>query len=246
MLEVNINKIELKKVRKKLLLNNIKFTIPANSVYTIIGKNGSGKTSLLLALTGLLSDQKFNVKGSVIFQNKDLLTLPDDVRQYIRKNKIRYVFQDAANTFDSLKTFGYYFNQTTKDLKAVEQLLSYMLLPPHEKLFDMYPYEISGGMAQKIAFCLALLSEPDLLILDEPTSGIDNAAANLILLKLKEYVKQENKSILLVTQDIYFAKKISDKIGILNNHTIKNFYHVHEFFRLTLEELVVELYNYFE
>jgi ABC-type dipeptide/oligopeptide/nickel transport system ATPase component len=94
----------------------------------------------------------------------------------------------------------------------------------------MYPYETSGGMAQRISFILALSAQPDLIILDEPTSGIDAGIANLFLLKLKDLLSAGNHSVLLITQDIEFAKKISNKIALLSDGSLSEFRSVEKFF----------------
>ncbi|MHB8843049.1 MAG: ATP-binding cassette domain-containing protein, partial [Candidatus Aquicultor sp.] len=134
-----------------------------------------------------------------------------------RKEKVRYVFQDTMNSFDHLKTIRYYFDLLAKDKSEIEELTEYFLLPDLKSLYKMYPYEVSGGMAQRISFILALLSHPEIIILDEPTSGIDSAIANLFLLKLKEFTRRNKNSVLLVTQDISFAEKASDEIAYLVN-----------------------------
>ena len=94
----------------------------------------------------------------------------------------------------------------------------------------MYPFEVSGGMAQRISLTLALSAEPELIILDEPTSGIDVGIANLFLLKLKEFAASGNHSVLLVTQDLDFAKRVSNKIARLSNEKLSEFKPVDEFF----------------
>jgi ABC-type dipeptide/oligopeptide/nickel transport system ATPase component len=94
----------------------------------------------------------------------------------------------------------------------------------------MYPYETSGGMAQRISLVLALSAQPGLIILDEPTSGIDVGIANLFLFKLKDFVSENNHSVLLVTQDIDFARKISNKIAWLSNGNLSEFKSVEDFF----------------
>ncbi len=109
--------------------------------------------------------------------------------------------------------------------------LEYFLLPEYEKLSKYHSYELSGGMAQRLSFVLALLSYPKLLILDEPTSGIDAPIANLFLLKLKEFIKKENNSVLLVTQDLFFTKEVSDNVALLSNKTLTDFLPVDEFFK---------------
>jgi ABC-type dipeptide/oligopeptide/nickel transport system ATPase component len=100
----------------------------------------------------------------------------------------------------------------------------------------MHPYEVSGGMAQRISFVLALLSHPEIIILDEPTSGIDSAIANLFMLKLKEFVGNNKNCALLVTQDILFAEKISDRIAYLAGGKLSEFCTVNEFLNNPVDE----------
>ena len=124
----------------------------------------------------------------------------------------------------------YYFNRLAKDKEEINILLSYFILPHYSELCKLYPYEVSGGMAQRISFILALLAHPEIIILDEPTSGIDPAISNLFLLKIKEFVSQGDHSVLLVTHDINFAEKISDEIAFLSDGRLSRFYPKKELF----------------
>ena len=230
MLSVTIEYIALKNRRN--LLSEIKFNIEQKKVYTILGKNGSGKSTLIKSLTQLLDKRFYNVAGSVLFEDKNLLELTGNDLLNIRKDKIKYVFQDSVNSFDHLRTFKYYFNRLIKDQSELDPLLEYFLLPNSSELLPLYPYEVSGGMAQRINFILALLAHPKLIILDEPTSGIDPAIANLFLLKIKDFVEKENASALLVTHDILFAKSISDEMAYLNDGRLTKFCSPQEFFEI--------------
>jgi ABC-type multidrug transport system ATPase subunit len=98
-------------------------------------------------------------------------------------------------------------------------------------------------MAQRISLALALLAHPSLIILDEPTSGVDSAIANLFLLKLKEFVKGDSSSVLLVTQDLSFAKMVSDKIALLSNGSLSEFLSPEEFFRIQNNLSIDEIIN---
>lgn len=220
MLEVKINEIRLNNI---ILLNNINFKFEENKIYTIIGPNGSGKSTLINSLTCLLDKRFYSVNGKVLFHNKDLFSLKYDELLAIRRDYIKYVFQDAINSFDPLKKFEFYFNIFSKNEAEIESLLNFFLLPNKIKLFKLFPYEVSGGMAQRISFVLALLNEPEILILDEPTSGIDSAIANLFLLKIKQFVSKKNHIVLLVTHDIKFADKASQEIAFLANGSISQF-----------------------
>ena len=230
MLNADIDKINLLSgSSKKLLLKNLKFEISSKSIFTILGKNGSGKTTLIKSLTGLLPQNQYEVKGRVEFSKNDLLNLAPEILRSIRKDKIRYVFQDAINSFDPLRKFEYYFNNSDAAMLEIEEQLLYFVLPGYDKISKLYPYELSGGMAQRMSLIFALLAKPNLIILDEPTSGVDYAIVNLIMLKLKEFVMDGENSVIIVTQDINFAEKVSDYIAFISDGTISQFFPANEF-----------------
>jgi len=230
MLKVNIDNITIcNNHTKHLLLKNVNFELLKGKVYTILGKNGTGKSTLIKSLTGLLNKNIFQTNGTVLFEDENILTCDAEKLQQVRFNKIRYVFQDAVNSFDPLKTFQYYFKNSFAARDQIDELLNYFLLPDYNYISQSYPYEVSGGMAQRLSIVLALIANPQLLILDEPTSNIDYAISNLLLLKLKELTK-EDRTVLLVTQDINFAGKASDEISLISDGTISVFKSKIDFF----------------
>ena len=228
---------DIKEIRLKLLasqpslLKNIKFSISSNKIYTVLGENGSGKSTLIKSLAGLLPENQYLVEGSVYFKELDLLKATEEEIRKLRRKKIRYVFQDSINSFDPLRKLGYYFNSSVYKKEEIKKLLDYFLLPAFDKISLMYPFELSGGMAQRLTVVLALAANPELIILDEPTSGIDYTLINLTFLKLKEFVQQNDNAVLLVTQDWNFAEKISDFISLLSNGTLSEFLPANEFFK---------------
>jgi len=225
MLNVDLNSVSLlDEEKRKTILQNIKFDIEKGKVYTILGKNGSGKSTLIKSLTVLLPFELYKINGKVLFNDIDLLNTTEEILQGIRKNNIRYVFQDAANSFDPLKKIKYYFDLTNISPLKIEELLLFFLLPSYKKLSGLHSYELSGGMAQRLLIVLALLANPNILILDEPTSGVDYAVMNLILLKMKNFVRDNDKSVLIVTQDINFALKSSDYIAYLSEGKMTHFF----------------------
>lgn len=244
MLTASIEKIIVDRENSRTtLLNDIRFELNINQIYTIVGKNGTGKTTLIKSLTGLLDKRFYAVNGKVIFEGKDLLSLDNKELKIIRSKKIKYVFQDARNSFDQLKKLKYYFNNLSKPLTEVDEMLTYFLLSKSSELYNIHPYEISGGMAQRISLALALLANPSLIILDELTSGVDSAIANLFLLKLKEFVKNNSSSVLLVTQDLSFANMISNKIALITNGKLTQFLPPDEFFKSQENILADNLIN---
>ncbi len=229
MLNADIKSVSvLEEKRKRIVLQNIRFDIDRGKVYTILGKNGSGKSTLIKSLTSLLPSDIYDINGKVLFEETDLLNTSEEKIKEIRKKHIRYVFQDAANSFDPLKKLKYYFGLSNISPFKIEELLLYFSLPDYKKLSGLHSYELSGGMAQRLLIVLALLANPDLLILDEPTSGVDYAVMNLILLKIKNFVRDNDKSVLIVTQDINFAVKSSDYIAYLSEGSLTKFFNSDE------------------
>lgn len=224
MLNADINSVSIiDEESRRIILQNIKFDVEKGKIYTILGKNGSGKSTLIKTLTNLLPAAQYEIKGRIFFCGTDLLKTSVEKLREIRKNKIRYVFQDVANSLDPLKKLKYYFQLSEAKSEQIEEQLNFFLLPGYKKLSGLHSYELSGGMAQRFLIVLALLANPDLIILDEPTSGVDYAVMNLTLLRLKEFVKGKEKSVLIVTQDINFARKSSDYIAYLSNGKLSNF-----------------------
>ena len=214
---------------EKVLLSGMSFVLADSSINIILGKNGTGKSTLIRALTGLLNKNFYKVSGKVEYNGSDLLTLPESELLKIRRSKIGYVFQDAINSLDPLKNINFYFKRFKNEPEA-DALLNGFLLPGRADLFRLYPYELSGGMAQRLLLILTLLRHPQILILDEPTSGIDTPISNLILLKLKEFVNDTGKSVLLVTQDLQFAANAGDRIAYLADGKLSDFYSNEMFF----------------
>lgn len=224
MLQVDISKISiLSDDQERILLKDIHFTLNANRVYTILGENGSGKSTLIKSLSLLLDKRFFRIDGQILWNKKNLFDASEEELISIRKNQIRYVFQDCVNAFDQLKKIGYYFDLMVEDDSKFLNLLEYFNLPPKSEIKNLYPYELSGGMAQRISIILAVIANPQLLILDEPTSSADTAIINLLIHFLREYVSERKNSVLIVTQDLLFAEKVSDEIASIKNFTLSEF-----------------------
>ena len=117
MLKTVIKELSVK--RDKVLLSGINFELKKNCIHTVLGLNGSGKTTLIKSLTGLLNPQFYSVAGNVFFEGKDILTLDKNELLLLRRDKIKYVFQDAVNSFNHLKTFGYYFDRLAKNKEEI-------------------------------------------------------------------------------------------------------------------------------
>ena len=230
MLKVDIEKITLNNNNVcRELLCNINFTLSDKRVYTILGKNGSGKSTLIKSLTNLLNNDVYKVDGKVYWFSENIFKVDTLRLLELRKKEIKYVLQDLNNNFDPLKKLKYYFDNSGSDEKSISTLLKSFLLPDYQTILNLHSYEISGGMAQRVSLMLAMMANPKLLILDEPTSAIDYANINLIKLKLMDF-KKIGGTVLIVTQDINFAKEISDEMAFLHDNKLSEFMESSVFF----------------
>ena len=140
MLNINIELLNLKGSASVPLLIDVHLKLESGFIYTIIGKNGEGKTTFLKAITNLLDKNKFEIKGNVLYNEIDLLKLEEQNLSAFRKQKIKYVFQDSLKSFDQLKKLKYYFDLFGNN-ESVNELIAYFKLPPREELEPLYPYE---------------------------------------------------------------------------------------------------------
>jgi ABC-type dipeptide/oligopeptide/nickel transport system ATPase component len=246
MLKVDINKITLHNNNAtRELLCNIKFTLSEKQIYTVLGKNGSGKSTLIKSLTALLDKDIYKVTGKVYWYDENIFEMDKLRLLELRKKEIKYVLQDLTNNFDPLKKVKYYFDKSGVNENTISLHLKSFMLPEYGTISNLHSYEISGGMAQRLSFMLAILKKPKLLILDEPTSAIDYANINLIRVKLVDF-KNAGGSVLVVTHDINFAKEISDEIAFLDNNKLSEFTESTMFFNDAEQKPYAGLLNSFK
>lgn len=247
MLKAKLNYLNIKTSTSDIpLLKNIEFNLKRNSINTILGKNGSGKTSFILVLTNLLNNSIYDYSITVELFEQNLFNLSRaELEEYRRKN-IRYVFQDPIGSFDPLKKIKYYFDLLNIEKTEIEMELDLFRLPSYNRLIKMHSYELSVGMAQRINLVLSVLAKPKLLILDEPTSALDLPFINLLVNRLKEFAAKNENIVLVVTQDISFAKTTSDFISLLSEKQLSGFYSTENFFNNNQNEKInkfIDFYN---
>lgn len=213
-LSVNINSIKRNGIGHNVfLLKKIFFELKKKEILAIVGPNGIGKTTLLNSFLNLL-DCNYTVDGSISLMGMNLLDSSEKELTKFRKEKTKYIFQDAVNCFDPLRKLAYYFDSSI-NRNELDFYLSYFLLPSSNNILNKYPGELSIGMAQRLAIIWGLLSKPQLLLLDEPSSALDAPIINLLSYKLKEWSENNNSSVILVTQNIDFAIHTATHISVL-------------------------------
>jgi peptide/nickel transport system ATP-binding protein len=210
--------------RKIQALSGVNFEVGAGEVLTLLGESGSGKSVTLRTLLRLHPEKTTRIKGEIIIDGQNVLSLNDKALNQYRGHTTSMIFQEPGLAFDPVYTIG---QQMTEALLTHEQLhtstaqaraldmLERVQIPQARKRFDAYPHELSGGMRQRAMIALALICKPKLLLADEPTTALDASVQIQILLLLRELQKETGMSVIFVTHDIGAAVEVSDRIAVM-------------------------------
>jgi peptide/nickel transport system ATP-binding protein len=205
-------------------LNDVSFKIGKGRVLGLAGESGSGKSTVAMAILDLLSPEAIIREGSIVFRGRDLRKLLPEERRAIRGNKISIVFQDPFTALNPALTIGMQvaeplvFHRGLKKDAALERsidLLTRVGIPHPVEITKAYPHQLSGGMQQRALIATALTCEPELLILDEPTTALDVTIEAQILDLLSDLCQKEHLSILFISHNLGVINRLCDEVCIL-------------------------------
>ena len=203
-------------------VNDVSFSIDEGVNYGLAGESGSGKSTIAEALLGLLPGNGTVERGKITFNGQDITSLSDTERRDILWEDIAYIPQSAMDSLDPVMSTGDQIIQaiqthrSVSDEKArsrVKELFEIVGLDPDR--IDDYPHEFSGGMRQRVTIAMALALEPDLIIADEPTTGLDVIVQDKIIDKILEIQERMDSSLLLITHEIGVIAETCDELSIL-------------------------------
>ena len=205
-------------------IRDVSFHVDKSEIIGIVGESGSGKSVTSLSVMGLLAHPGKVIGGEILFKGEDLLKKSKHDMRKIQGNQISMIFQDPMTSLNPLFTIG---NQITEAIrthqklsreeankKAVE-MLKLVGIPSPEKRVKSFPHEFSGGMRQRAMIAMALSSEPDLLIADEPTTALDVTIQAQVLALMKELNERLGTATILITHNLGCASSICDRILVM-------------------------------
>ena len=209
---------------KRQVLYDLSFSLNSGEILGVVGNSGCGKSTLLKSILGLSGPKVLS--GNIFFENEDLLSLNASEMRRIRGNRISMVFQESGIHTNPLKTIGDTVFESMKAHRQISKeealdtatvIFENLSLPDPKRILNAYPFELSGGMNQRVGIALAMLNRPSLILADEPTSALDPIVAVQIVNELKSLREKYNTAVILVTHNIKIAKSITDRILVLNN-----------------------------
>ena len=206
---------DLENIKFKNILNISSLKIPEAKISCIIGESGSGKTTILKLLNHMISPDS----GMVLYKGRDVLQWnPVDLRREVvmlPQNPITFAGDIRENLLIGLE-----FSEKPK--KSNEELEAALKLVNLDKSLDISAEKLSGGEKQRLSLARVILMEPEVLLLDEPSSALDEETANLVIERVVDYVRKYNKTLVMVTHSRMIANKHADNLVIVSKGQIES------------------------
>jgi len=217
----------------RAVLNDVSFDVPRAGILGLLGESGSGKSLTALSILRLLPAGAHSVAGTIEFDGKNLLELPESELRELRGRGIAMIFQEPSSALSSVHTVGqqlamalqasgqlgrmswYESSRRASQTRACE-LLARVDLPDAKRVLDLYPHQLSAGMRRRVMIALGLACRPRLLIADEPTTGLDAPIQAQVLDLLLRLVREDGMSMIFITHDLCVVAEVATDLVVLS------------------------------
>ena len=208
----------------KTVVRDICFSLKKGEILGIVGESGSGKSTILKAVMGILGEEYTITKGEILYKGNNLLELSRREKRKISGPEIGMIFQDTKASLCPVRRVESQIYEALAEHETVtkkearnraELLLKKLGFAEGERILKSYPFELSGGMSQRVGICMAMLLSPALLLADEPTSALDVTVQKQVVEKLLELRKEEGTAMTVVTHNIGVVRAMADQVLVL-------------------------------
>ena len=206
------------------VLKKINLDLNKGEKVALVGESGSGKSVTTKLILGLLNQKNVTKKGKILFNDRSILNLSQNEFKKIRGNNITIIFQDpiaALNPVFKIKDQFYEVNLNDKKMskkdsfiRACEALNKVSIRDP-ERILESYPFQLSGGLAQRVVITMAMINKPELLLADEPSTALDVTIQNQALDLMDDLTRETNTAVLLITHNMGVVRKFAEKVYVI-------------------------------
>lgn len=210
-------------------VKGIGFEVEAGSTVAIVGESGSGKSVTALSILRLIGKSGKVTSGSITFDGRDLLKLDSKAMRNVRGRSISMVFQNPLEALNPIRRVGDQISDVLQKhmrltrrearARAIDLLAEVRISDPENRL-DAYPFELSGGMCQRVMIAIAIACTPKLLIADEPTTGLDVTTQKVIMEMMRDLCRARRMSTILITHDLALASQYADRLIVMQQGCI--------------------------
>lgn len=233
-------------------VDGVTFQVPKGKTLGIVGESGSGKSITSLSILRLIDEPGKIVGGSINFKGEDLTKVSMSRMRQIRGNEISMIFQEPMTSLNPVYTIGQQLREAFKihqglgkkeGTKRAIEMLELVGIPSPDKRLNQYPFELSGGMRQRVMIAMALACKPELLIADEPTTALDVTIQAQILELIKELQEEIGMSVIMITHDLGVVAETCDYVAVMYAGNIVEYADVETLFEDPKHPYTVGLLN---
>ena len=205
-------------------VDGVSFSVGRGKVLGLVGESGSGKSVTGFSVIGLVDPPGRVVEGEILYQGRNLATLPEEEMRRLRGNRIAMIFQDPMMTLNPVLRVDTQMIETVQAHEKVSReeararsrdALGMVGIPSPDERLQSYPHQFSGGMRQRVAIAIALLHRPDLIIADEPTTALDVTIQGQILAEVQKLAATTGTSLIWITHDLSVVAGLADDIAVM-------------------------------
>lgn len=214
----------------KRALSEVGFTLARKEVLAIVGESGSGKTTVVRAVMGCLPSGSRVSSGKILFEGRDLLAFGTEERRQICGMEMSMIFQDSGSMINPIRRVGEQFidyirahapEKAPGEARGMAvSALAGVYLPNPEGVMGLYPFELSGGMSQRVGIAMSMAFSPKILLADEPTSALDVTTQAQIVRQILEVAERHDTAVIIVTHNLGVASYMADKIIVIRDGRI--------------------------
>lgn len=229
---LEIRSLTVKYDGEKEILKDINMTVGHKEIVGIVGESGCGKTTLVRTIINLLSPDARVVSGEILFNGEDIRNYDKEQWRKLRGNEIAMIFQNPGTYINPTIKIGKQFVEAIRNhrdiskIQAIEkakEVLEKMHLNDADRIMNAYPFQLSGGMKQRVAIAMVMAIEPKLILADEPTSALDVVTQVQITNELMALRDTFQTSIIMITHNIGCAAYMADRILVMDEGKIVEF-----------------------
>ena len=214
------------------VVHDVSFDLQEGEILGIVGESGSGKSTMIKAVMGLLGSSGMVTRGDIYYKGQNVVDMPQEKLRRLLGPEIGMVFQDCKAALCPIRTVGDQIFESMSEHGRISREESNRLavdimekigLTDMKRVLDSYPFELSGGMNQRVGICMAMMQSPSLLLADEPTSALDVTVQKQVVEELKLMRDEYKTAMIVVTHNIGMVGVLADQVLVLQNGRVMDY-----------------------
>lgn len=216
----------------KPVVQDVSFDLKPGEILGVVGESGSGKSTIIKAVMGLLGVGGMVVKGDIWYRGRNMVDMPRKERRLLLGPEIGMVFQDCKDALCPIRTIGAQIHESLCEHEKITReetyhragiLMKKIGLEDYQRVLESYPFELSGGMNQRVGICAAMMMKPALLLADEPTSALDVTVQKQVVEEMKLMREEYGTAMILVTHNIGVVRAAADQVLVLQHGEVMDY-----------------------